>query len=270
MAIRAARAARERTPSFAYTRVRWYSIVFGLQNSLHAAWRLVAPDAISCATRISCAVSPAAAPSGCARGPVSSFSTPASQPFAPTLANVDAALLSRSREAAGLRLRRSAEPATSCARASSIGVSRSAPPSSAVNSSSTAHSPSTSTRVRATTARCKASGSAGSVANQLASAASASAAFPARASASLDYPTALHNGWPIATGVIEGACRHLVKDRMDITGARWGLSGAEAILKLRALHSNGDFDTYWRYHLAQERRRVHESRYLNGHIPQAA
>ena len=79
-----------------------------------------------------------------------------------------------------------------------------------------------------------------------------------------------HNGWPIATGVIEGACRHLVKDRMDITGARWGLPGAEAILKLRALRSNGDFDTYWRYHLAQERRRVHESRYLNGHIPQAA
>ena len=70
----------------------------------------------------------------------------------------------------------------------------------------------------------------------------------------LDYPTALHNGWPIATGVIEGACRHLVKDRMDITGARWGLSGAEAILKLRALRSNGDFDAYWRYHLAQERR----------------
>ena len=42
---------------------------------------------------------------------------------------------------------------------------------------------------------------------------------------------------PISTGVIEGACRHLVKDRMDITGARWGISSAEAILKLRALHS---------------------------------
>ena len=86
----------------------------------------------------------------------------------------------------------------------------------------------------------------------------------------LDYPTALHNGWPIATGVIEGACRHLVKDRMDITGARWGLPGAEAILRLRALRSNGDFDAYWRYHLDQERRRAHESRYLNGLIPQAA
>ena len=37
----------------------------------------------------------------------------------------------------------------------------------------------------------------------------------------LDYPTALSRGWPIATGIIEGACRHLIKDRMDITGARW-------------------------------------------------
>ena len=83
----------------------------------------------------------------------------------------------------------------------------------------------------------------------------------------LDYPTALTNGWPIPTGVIEGACRHLVKDRMDITGARWGLDGAEAILKLRALRSNGDFDTYWAYHLAQERHRIHESRYAGGVIP---
>jgi hypothetical protein len=83
----------------------------------------------------------------------------------------------------------------------------------------------------------------------------------------LDYPTALHNGWPIATGVIEGACRHLVKDRMDITGARWGLAGAEAILKLRAIVSNDDFDAYWRYHLAQQRQRVHQSRYANNLIP---
>ncbi|MGH3237966.1 MAG: ISKra4 family transposase, partial [Streptosporangiaceae bacterium] len=43
----------------------------------------------------------------------------------------------------------------------------------------------------------------------------------------LDYATALEKGWPVATGIIEGACRHIVKDRMDITGARWGLEGAE-------------------------------------------
>lgn len=86
----------------------------------------------------------------------------------------------------------------------------------------------------------------------------------------LDYPTALENGWPIATGVIEGACRHIVKDRMDITGARWGLEGAEAVLKLRVLRSNGDWDEYWKFHLAQERTRVHEARYLDGVLPVAA
>lgn len=77
----------------------------------------------------------------------------------------------------------------------------------------------------------------------------------------LDYATALAHGWPIATGVIEGACRHLVKDRMDITGARWGLTGAEAILKLRALHANGDFNDYWAYHLRKEHERIHHARY---------
>jgi hypothetical protein len=83
----------------------------------------------------------------------------------------------------------------------------------------------------------------------------------------LDYPTALAKGWPIATGVIEGACRHLIKDRMDITGARWGLAGAEAILKLRALISNSDFDQYWDWHLTQEQQRIHNSRYLDSVIP---
>ena len=83
----------------------------------------------------------------------------------------------------------------------------------------------------------------------------------------LDYPTALTQGWPIATGIVEGACRHLVKDRMDITGARWGLAGAEAILKLRAIIANGDFDDYWCFHLAQERHHVHEARYHNHTIP---
>ena len=85
----------------------------------------------------------------------------------------------------------------------------------------------------------------------------------------LDYPAALTAGWPIATGVIEGACRHLIKDRMDITGARWGLHGAEAILKLRAIRSNGDFDQYWTYHLDQEHQRVHASRYAQNTIPAA-
>ena len=71
----------------------------------------------------------------------------------------------------------------------------------------------------------------------------------------LRYDQALAAGWPIATGVIEGACRHLIGDRLDITGARWGLAGAEAILTLRAAISNGDFEEYWRFHLAREHQR---------------
>lgn len=86
----------------------------------------------------------------------------------------------------------------------------------------------------------------------------------------LDYPKALAAGWPVATGVIEGAVRHLVNDRMAVTGARWSVVGAEAVLKLRAIRKNGDWAKYFSFHLAQERKRVHESRYLKNVIPTAA
>jgi hypothetical protein len=86
----------------------------------------------------------------------------------------------------------------------------------------------------------------------------------------LDYGTALERGWPIATGVIEGACRYLVKDRMDITGARWGLEGAEAVLRLRTLVANGDFNAYWRFHLSCEQQRVHLTRYADNVLQEAA
>jgi hypothetical protein len=77
----------------------------------------------------------------------------------------------------------------------------------------------------------------------------------------LDYPRALAAGWPIATGVIEGACRHLVQDRMGITGARWGLPGAQAMLWLRAIAASGDTRAYWNWHIQQEHQRNHLSRY---------
>jgi len=77
----------------------------------------------------------------------------------------------------------------------------------------------------------------------------------------MDYPRALAEGWPIATGVIEGACRHLVQDRMGITGARWSLPGAQAMLWLRAIHASGDLDAYWTWHITQEHQRNHLSRY---------
>ena len=77
----------------------------------------------------------------------------------------------------------------------------------------------------------------------------------------LQYHLFLEQGFPIATGVIEGACRHLVKDRMDLTGARWRLQSAEAVLKLRSLRSSGDFEAYWQFHKQQELERHHLSRY---------
>lgn len=83
----------------------------------------------------------------------------------------------------------------------------------------------------------------------------------------LHYDRALADGLPIATGVIEGACRYLVQDRMGRTGARWSLTGAEAILRLRALRTSGDFDDYWQFHLVKEHERVHQSRYADGAVP---
>jgi hypothetical protein len=73
----------------------------------------------------------------------------------------------------------------------------------------------------------------------------------------LRYDQALDAGWPIATGVIEGACRHLIADRLNLGGARWGLDGAEAILALRAVIANRDFEDYWRFHLACEHQRLY-------------
>jgi hypothetical protein len=84
----------------------------------------------------------------------------------------------------------------------------------------------------------------------------------------LHYDQYLAAGYPIATGVIEGACRYLVKDRMEVTGARWSLDGAEAVLRLRALRASGDMDEYWEYHLKQEQQRNHVAHYADGKVPQ--
>lgn len=80
------------------------------------------------------------------------------------------------------------------------------------------------------------------------------------------YGDALSDGLPIATGVIEGACRHLIRRRLGIGGARWSTTGAEAILLLRATVLSGDFDAYWAFHEQQVFRRTHESKY-RGRVP---
>ena len=83
----------------------------------------------------------------------------------------------------------------------------------------------------------------------------------------LAYNRYLAAGLPIGSGVIEGACRHLVNDRLGLTGARWRLRGAEAVLRLRALRSSGDFDEYWKFHEAQEYERTHRQRYADRQVP---
>jgi hypothetical protein len=81
------------------------------------------------------------------------------------------------------------------------------------------------------------------------------------------YDKALAAGWPIATGVIEGACRFVIEDRFGITGARWSPGGADVILKLRAVVVNGDLDDYMTYYKQRYRDDVHLTRYDPASIP---
>jgi hypothetical protein len=65
------------------------------------------------------------------------------------------------------------------------------------------------------------------------------------------YDHYLKSGWPIATGVIEGACRHLVKDRCELSGMRWSEPGAEVLLRLRSVAENGDWELFQAYRRGQ-------------------
>ncbi len=74
------------------------------------------------------------------------------------------------------------------------------------------------------------------------------------------YDIYLALGLPIASGAVEGACKNLVKDRMERSGMRWCVPGAEAVLKLRAVKLSGDMDEYWRFHIRQEQNRLYAAR----------
>jgi hypothetical protein len=75
--------------------------------------------------------------------------------------------------------------------------------------------------------------------------------------ARMKYDAYLASGYPIGSGVVEGACRHLVKDRLERTGMRWQPDGAQAMLNLRATYLNGEWDSYWADHVAQEDERLY-------------
>lgn len=73
----------------------------------------------------------------------------------------------------------------------------------------------------------------------------------------MHYDIYLALGLPIASGAVEGACKNLVKDRMERSGMRWCLPGAEAVLKLRATKLSGDMDEYWPFHIRKEQERLY-------------
>jgi hypothetical protein len=77
----------------------------------------------------------------------------------------------------------------------------------------------------------------------------------------MDYQHYLAQGWPIGTGVVEGACRHLVKDRFERAGMRWSVAGAQALLDLRAVYLNQDWDDFQRF----RRQSVHQQRFGSLH-----
>lgn len=87
----------------------------------------------------------------------------------------------------------------------------------------------------------------------------AAAAYFYRNRAHMRYDESLQKGWPIATGVVEGACKNLVKDRMERSGMRWIPEGAEAMLKLRATYLSKDFEEYWGVHVQRDQERLHPS-----------
>jgi hypothetical protein len=71
------------------------------------------------------------------------------------------------------------------------------------------------------------------------------------------YKDYLDLGWPIASGSVEGACKNLIKDRMERSGMRWTPAMAEAMLRLRATYLSGDFEEYWDFHVRQDQRRLY-------------
>ncbi len=74
----------------------------------------------------------------------------------------------------------------------------------------------------------------------------------------MDYAAYLAQGWPIASGAIEGACWHFVKDRCELSGMRWSLTGAEQLLRLRAVAENDDWDAFHAYRKRQRHARLYQ------------
>jgi len=67
------------------------------------------------------------------------------------------------------------------------------------------------------------------------------------------YDICLEQGYPIGSGVIEGACRNLINDRLELTGMRWTVQGAESIIRLRTVCINKDWKDFWLFRRKSEK-----------------
>ena len=77
------------------------------------------------------------------------------------------------------------------------------------------------------------------------------------------YDEYLAAGYPIASGVIEGACRHVVVDRMERTGMRWVMDGAQSMLNLRCINVSGHWDHFMEYHIQREQNAIYPVKAAN-------
>ena len=75
----------------------------------------------------------------------------------------------------------------------------------------------------------------------------------------MKYDTYLAAGYPIGSGVVEGACRHLVKDTMERSGMRWKIEGATSMLKLRGTYINNHWDQFIEYRIKTEQKRLYDN-----------
>lgn len=76
----------------------------------------------------------------------------------------------------------------------------------------------------------------------------------------MDYKKYLKMGFPIASGAVEGACNSLVKDRTERSGMQWTKKGAEAVIQLRSVHCNNDWNNYWSYYVQRQKEKLYEDK----------
>ena len=76
----------------------------------------------------------------------------------------------------------------------------------------------------------------------------------------MKYDEYLRKGYPIASGVIEGACRSYVKDRMERSGMRWTREGAQSMLDVRSEYVNGNWQEFQAFRMEEEADRLYPQR----------